>query len=67
MSPRQIVRRGIYIIISMAFLIGLSLMLGVARWVRHEPLWYVLLTFLPIPPAIIAVAMHSRRMLKAVP
>jgi hypothetical protein len=65
-SPRQIVRAGITIIASMSFSVGLFLMLGVARWVQHDPLWYVMLTFVPLPISVFAIAVHTRRMLAAV-
>ncbi len=65
-SPREIVRAGITVIASTSFSVGLFLMLGVARWVQHEPLWYVMLTFVPLPIGVLAVVVHARRMLAAV-
>jgi hypothetical protein len=65
-SPKEIVRGGIIVIASTSFSVGLFLMLGVANWVRHEPLWYIMLTLLPVPIGILAVVVHARRMLKAV-
>jgi hypothetical protein len=50
----------------MSFSVGLFLMLGVARWVQHDPLWYVMLTFVPLPISVFAIAVHTRRMLAAV-
>jgi hypothetical protein len=65
-SPREIVRAGITVIASTSFSVGLFLMLGVAYWVQHEPLWYVMLNFLPVPIGILAVTVHARRMLAVV-
>jgi hypothetical protein len=65
-SPREIVRAGIIVIASTSFSVGLFLMLSVARWVQHDPLWYVMLNLMPVPIGILAVALHARRMLAAV-
>jgi hypothetical protein len=65
-SPRETVLAGIIVIAAMSFSVGLFLMLGVARWVQHDPLWYVMLSFLPLPIGVVAVALHARRMLAAV-
>jgi hypothetical protein len=65
-SPRQTVCAGITVIASASFSVGVFLMLGVARWVQHDPLWYVMLNFVPLPISVFSIAAQTRRMLAAV-
>lgn len=65
-SLKATVRAGIAATAVSSFLAGFFLMLSVANWVQHQPLWYVMLSFLPVVLGIFAVAVHARRMLRAV-
>jgi len=61
-SPRDTVLAGIIVLISMSFLSGIFLMRGVQEAARGDFMW----SFLVIPLLGLAIALHIRRILKAV-
>jgi hypothetical protein len=61
-SPRDTILAGILVLISMSFLVGIFLMRVVQEAARGDSMW----SFLPIPLLVLAIALHIRRMLKAV-
>ena len=65
-SLKATLRASIAAISISCFLAGFFLMLGIANWMQHQPLWYVTLAFLPVVIGIFAFAMNARRMLRAV-
>jgi hypothetical protein len=65
-SLKATLRAGIAAISISCFLAGFFLMLAIANWMQHQPLWYVMLAFLPVVIGIFAFAMNARRMLRAV-
>jgi hypothetical protein len=66
MSPQQIACRGIAVIASMSFMVGIMLFLGLAAWKEHEPQWYVFLHLMPIVAGSVAVVVNRRRVLSVV-
>ena len=64
-SPRDAVLRGITAVATMAFLLGMFLIIGVQKSAQNDPLY--IFAFLLLPGFVCAAVLNVRRMLKAVP
>ena len=63
-SPRNTALAGIIALVSMSFLSGLFLMIGIQQWLRHDPLYVGAVIVIPL--LIVAAVLNARRILKVV-
>jgi len=63
-SPRDAALGGIIALVSMSFLTGVFLMVGLQQWLRNDPLYIAAIVVIPL--LIFAAVLNARRILKAV-
>jgi len=63
-SPRDAALGGIIALVSMSFLTGVFLMVGLQQWLRNDPLYIAAIVVIPL--LIFAAVLNARRILKVV-
>jgi hypothetical protein len=64
-SPRHTALACIIALVSVSFLMGIFLMLGVKQWIQSDPMYVGAVIVIPL--LIVAAVLNARRILKVVP